>query len=141
MAATLAEIREGIAANLAAVFSPDVTTSAYQLEQFMPPVLYVSGPDHVTYDQAAARGLDEWIINLEGFGGPMLQGAQVVLDGWISPSGTGSVKAAIEADRTLGGKVMDTHVMAVSSYRFTKFADGTALLGAEWQIRVLNQGD
>lgn len=139
MAATLTQIRAGLAANLSASLT-DVTIKAYQLEQFMPPTIMVMGPDHVTYDQAAARGLDEWIINIEGYGGFMFQAAQDTLDSWITPTGTQSVKLAIESDRTLGGIVMDTHVMAVSAYRMTKFADGTALLGAEWQVRVLNRG-
>jgi hypothetical protein len=139
MAATIKEIREGLAANLAAVFQPDVTTSAYQLEQFMPPTIMVMGPDQVSYDRAMASGLDEITMLVQGFGGPMLQGAQNNLDEWVS-RGPLSVKNAIETDRTLGGKVMDLQVASMSSYRFNKFADGTVLLGCEWSIRVFNRG-
>lgn len=139
MAATIAEIREGLRANLSAVFTPDVTTSAYQLEQFFPPCIMVMGPDQMSYDRAMASGLDEITMLVQAFGGPTLQGAQTNLDEWVS-RGPLSVKNAIEVDRTLGGKVLDLQVTGMGSYRFNKFADGTVLLGCEWSIRVLNQG-
>ncbi len=139
-AATLAEIRQGIADNLDDVFGTTVQTSAYQLEQLMPPTIMVMGPDQVMYDRAMGMGMDEFIILIQGFGGTMLQGAQVVMDEWISATGTLSVKRAIESDKTLGGKVFDLQVMTMSSYRLFKFADGTVLLGCEWTTRVLNMG-
>ncbi len=140
MAATLAEIRQGLANNLDAVFGNTVQTSAYQLEQLMPPTIMVMGPDQVMYDRAFQRGMDEFIILIQGFGGTMLQGAQVVMDEWIASTGSLSVKGAIEADRSLGGKVFDLQVMTMSSYRLFKFADGTVLLGCEFTVRVLNSG-
>lgn len=139
MSATLAEIRQAIADNLDAVYGATVQTSAYQLEQIMPPTIMVMGPDQVMFDRAMAVGMDEYIILVQGFGGTMLQGAQVVMDEWIG-RGPLSVKSAIEADTTLGGKVFDLQVVAMSSYRLFRFADGTVLLGCEWQTRVLNSG-
>jgi hypothetical protein len=141
MAATLQEIREGLAANMAAVYTPDVTTSAYTLEQFVPPVIQVIGLDNVNYDMAFGRGVDEWHITIQGLVGPTLdQAAQARLDGWLTGHGATSVKVAIEADRTLGGKVYDTEVMSAGNYRQIKLTDGTVLLGCEWNVRVLNRG-
>lgn len=140
MAATVAEIRAGIAANLAAVFEPNVTVSAYMLDPVLPPVLQVMGMDSVSYDSSSHRGLDTWTFHLQGLGGPMSQGAQMVLDDWLNPTGALSVKAAVEAGRTLGGKVQDCWVIGASDYRLNKLSDATVLLGCEWQIRVLNVG-
>ncbi len=141
MGATLAEIREQIAANLDAAYGMTVQTSAYQLEQITPPTLQVLGLDSVNYDTAFGRGVDDWTITLQGMVGPTLdRGAQAILDGWLNGSGSLSVKAAVEADRTLGGKVFDSEVMSAGNYRQIKLTDGTVLLGCEWQIRVLNRG-
>lgn len=140
MATTLAEIREALAANLAAAFGGDVQTSPYDLETITPPTLQVL-MESVDYDVAGARGIDEWTLRIQGFGGPLVsRGAQVVLDGWLDPAGGSCVKAAIEADRSLGGKVQDCVVDEAGSYRRYKFEDGTVLLGCEWKVRVLNRG-
>lgn len=138
-AATIAEIREGLAANLVAVFGNTVNVSAYQTDPVIPPHIEVAGVDRLTYDTAAAFGLDDFIFVIQGFGGPTSRGAQEIMDGWMD-RGTQSVKNAIEASRTLGGKVQDAFVISASRQRPTKFPDGTTLLTCEWQIRVLNTG-
>jgi hypothetical protein len=134
------EIREGLAANMAAIYGGTVQVSAYELEQPTPPTLHVLGIEQIVYDRAYARGMDEVTITVQGLGGPMAQGAQIKLDEWLAPTGSTSVKAAIESERTLGGKVMDTVVTGASNYRLFKLADQTVVRGVEWQIRVLNSG-
>lgn len=139
-AATLAEIRTGIAAALFDVYGETVQTNAYQLEQIHPPTLHVIGIQRVMYDEASASGMDEWELTIQGLAGPTFdEGAQVVLDQWLD-RGTLSVKNAVEADRTLGGKVMDTAVTEAGSYRRIKLEDGTVLPSCEWTVRVLNRG-
>lgn len=140
-AATIAEIRQGIADNLADAFGADVQTSAYELEQVFPPSIMVVAVDRVNFDEAGIRGLDEITLTLRGFGGQLInRGAQVVLDSWLNTSGATSVKAAVESDRTLGGKVEDTVVIDAGNYRRFKLEDATVLLGVEWSVRVLNRG-
>lgn len=144
MAATIEQIRQGLATNLAScrtlADSTTVPVSAYMLDGVPPPLIQVMGPDDVNYDQAAARGMDEVLIAVQAFGGPMTIGAQQVLDEWLKPTGTRSIKAAIESDRTLGGIVQDAVVTKASGYRQYKMSDATVVLGCEWQVRVLNSG-
>ena len=139
-AATLAEIREGLAAALFDAYGDTVQTNAYELLSLHPPTLHVVGIQRVMYDEAAASGLDEWTLTIQGLAGPTFdQGAQVTLDKWLD-RGAMSVKNALEADRTLGGKVMDLAVTEAGSYRRIKLEDGTMLPSCEWTVRVLNRG-
>src|SRR5690348_11943650 len=110
MAATPAQMRAGIAANLAAVFT-NVQVSAYRLDTPSDQCLQVIGTDEVEYDQLMQRGLDNWTFQVQALAGsPVSQNAQELLDTWKEPSGSNSVKAAIESDRSLGGLVQDLTV-------------------------------
>jgi hypothetical protein len=64
------------------------------------------------------RGLDKWTFTVQAFVALASDiGAQVKLDAFLAPSGSQSVKAAIEADGTLGGIVADTSVVSCTGYR------------------------
>jgi hypothetical protein len=139
--ATLAEIRAGIAANLAAVFGVTVQTNAYALGNPTPPTIEVIGPEDVEYDQSMARGLDMWTLKVRGLVGDAAdQGAQVNLDLWIAGSGADSVKTAIEADKTLGGKVESLWVESCTGYQLYQLPNNISVLGAEWSVVVFNTG-
>ncbi len=141
MAATLAEIRAGIAANLAAVYGVTVQTNAYALGNPTPPTIEVLGPEDVEYDQSLARGLDRWTLTVRGLVGDVADvGAQVNLDLWIAGTGTDSVKAAIEADKTLGGKVESLWVESCTGYQIYQLDNRGTALGAEWSVVVFNTG-
>lgn len=143
MAATLAQIRAGIAANLATLTGApgNVQISAYMLGNPTPPTLQVMGPDQIDYDQAMQRGMDEWRFIVQGFVGAATDiGAQVNLDEWLAPAGGLSVKAAIESDRTLAGTVMDSYVESASGYKVYQLDSQAHVLGAEWTIRLLVAG-
>jgi len=137
--ATLAELRAGIETRLATI--PNVVTSAYMLDNPPDLTLQVMGPDQVDYDQAAARGHDNWVFVVQGFSGsPASQAAQMNLDEWLAPTGTNSVKAAIEGDRSLGGIVDDCWVRSASGYREYELPNRGRVLGAEWTLLILNSG-
>lgn len=141
--ADLADIRVGLAANLAAIqAAEDCTVSAYMLDNPSPPVLMVVGPDTIEYDLALHRGLDHWTIVIQGFTGiPSDQGRQERLDRWLAPFGATSVKAAVESDTTLGGIVAGVRVTDVEAYRDYAFQNGTRILfGATWHVDVFNPG-
>ena len=63
-------------------------------------------------------------------------GPQIQLDEWISPSGTNSVRMALESDKTLGGHASDLMVAEVSDPRWLVTASNQALLLADWQVIV-----
>jgi hypothetical protein len=138
MAVTLTEIREGIAANLAVLDGCQV--SAYMMANPTPPAVHLY-PAQVDYDLAMGRGLDQWMFTVQAFVGLSTDiGAQMKLDEFMAPSGSQSVKAAVESDGTLGGIVADTTVVSCTGYRVYARESGSPVLGAEWQVDVLASG-
>jgi len=113
--ATLGEIRTGLAARLATIAG--LRASATLPDQINPPVAVVR-PVVVNYDLNANNGLTQYtmvvtvvVSRADG------RSAQNALDAYIAPTGSTSVKAAIEADRTLGGKVQTCRVTSVTNYQ------------------------
>jgi hypothetical protein len=85
-----------------------------------------------------ARGADTWHLTVRVYAAANLdRGAQVKLDALMAPSGSSSVKAAVESDRTLGNVVNDAHVVRCSGYRVYERGGQAALLGAEWLVEVI----
>jgi hypothetical protein len=132
---TVTQIREGIATNLSTI--PNVQISAYMLVSPLPPVIHVF-PAGVEYDRGMHRGLDILTFTVEAFVAMGLDvGAQQRIDGMLSPTGTLSVKTAVESDRTLGGLVSDTWVERVSGYRLVELPEmEQKALSADWLVRV-----
>lgn len=140
MSATIAQIRAGLAANLGSI--PDVQVSAYMLGSPTPPTIWLR-PDQTIYDEAMQRGLDCVHITITAFVGLVAdQGAQILLDTLLAPTGASSVKTAAESDKTLGGTVQDLRVTQHNGYQV--FADpnigrGTGhgqYLAADWTVEV-----
>ena len=132
---TVTAIREAMAVNLGTI--PNVQISAYMLVSPVPPVIHVF-PAGVEYDRGMHRGLDILTFTVEVFVAMGLDvGAQMRVDRMLSPSGTESVKAALEADRTLGGIVSDLWVERVSGYRLVELPEmEQKALSADWLVRV-----
>ncbi len=137
---TIADIRAGLETALATI--PGVNTSAYMADSPADLTLQVMGPDLVEYDQTMARGLDRLTIIIQAFSGsPDNQAAQENLDLWLAPTGTYSVKKAVEADITLGGVVQAVRVMRSSGYRIYDLPQGAGrMLGTEFFVDVYNLG-
>lgn len=132
--ATLAEIREGLAVRLSLI--EGVQVSAYMLASPTPPAIHVY-PSGIAYDRAMHRGLDEVSMTVQAFltfGVDV--GAQLALDELLAPSGSRSVKAVIEGDRTLGNKVQDTWVRELSGYDIQTIPDRGAVLVATWVVEI-----
>jgi hypothetical protein len=140
VSATLAEIRAGLETALAAI--PDVNTSAYMNDSPNDLTLQVMGPENVDY-LLAMRGLNRFTMIVQAFSGsPDQQAAQENLDAWIAPTGANSVKAAIEADISLGGVVEAATVTRSSGYRVYDFPNqGGRMLGTEFFIDIVNTGN
>lgn len=135
--ATLAEIREGLRSQLASAFSATAQVTGYRRDSPKVPSIQVYGPDAVDYDAAMKRGGDRWTIVIMAFsGGVEERAAQEVLDGWLAPAGSGSIKAAVESDITLGGKVASARVARSSGYREYDLPHAGRVLGAEFFVDV-----
>src|SRR4051812_22392549 len=130
MAATLKAIREGLAANLAVLNG--VQISPYVLSNPQTPHIWIrpGEDDVVSYHLAMQNGLEDWHMMIEAFtGSPFAESAQMKLDELAASTGPTSLKAAVEADTTLGGVALDLVVTNAHGYAQYQRPDGNAVLG------------
>jgi hypothetical protein len=93
-------------------------------------------PDSVEYDLASSRGLDRINLTVRVIVGRAVERtAQAQLDGYVF--GAGSVKAAIEADRTLGGVVQDCRVTEMRDYGQEVYGS-SVYLAATFAVEVVS---
>lgn len=108
MAGNLSDLKQGLADRLATV--PRLRVSPQIPEQVNPPVAVVSRAQ-VNYHRDMAGGTTEWTMQVQLIAGRMAERqSQRTIDAWLSWDGPASVRAAIEADGTLGGVALDTVV-------------------------------
>jgi hypothetical protein len=141
--ADLTAIRAGIAANIKAVF-PESTCTGYLLQSPNSPAFEVEFAGK-TYDLAMGRGIDEWKFTIRGLASSAIldEQAQKKLDEWLDSTGATSLKAAVEADKTLGGSVSHSQIVSVGPVRqFSPISSpGTTYYGAEWVLMAVAPGD
>jgi hypothetical protein len=139
--ATTAQIRQALAANLAAIDSSQ--TSPYILANTTPPTLMVmpgppGGGDFTEYHKAmgvpgfATKTFTvrcEVALNLD-------IGAQKKLDEYLDEDGDQSVFRAIESDKTLGDLVQDVVCMRSVAGLVDDRAGTSQKLAAEWEVVV-----
>jgi hypothetical protein len=132
--AAISDLRTGIAANLATVAG--LRTSATVPDSINPPIAVVM-PNSVTYDTAFARsGGDEYeFLVMVIVGRVDERTAQNKLDDYCSGTGANSIKAAIERDKTLGGKAFSLRVTSLRNYNQLTVGDITYLSG-EFVVQV-----
>jgi hypothetical protein len=131
--ATVSQIRDGLAANLATISG--LRTSATVPDNPNPPIAIVE-PTSVNYDTTFGRGLDEYLFKITVIAGRADErSGQNKLDGYCNPSGSLSVKTAVESDKTLGGVVQNLRVSGLSTYGSITIAE-TPYLAAEFAVTV-----
>ncbi|HSG63107.1 MAG TPA: hypothetical protein VLA24_16910 [Pseudomonadales bacterium] len=133
MTVSISTIRNKLAVNLATV--PGLRTSDYVPDDPKPPVAVVMPPT-IKFDIAMGRGLDEYEFIVTVIVGKQSErAAQRLLDSLCAPKGSGSVKTAIEIDRTLAGNVQDLRVTEMR--RITSLLiDQITYLAAEFTVQV-----
>lgn len=130
--ATISELRQGIADNLSSIYG--LRVSPTMLDAPRPPVAMVY-PDTVEYDLNANRGADTFtFIVYVLVGRADDRTAQNRLDAYVV--GPDSVKAAIEADRTLGGAADTLRVTSMENYQQVSIGD-TVYLAVEFMVEVV----
>lgn len=65
-----------------------------------------------------------------------LNRGQTALDAYLSPTGTNSIKAALEADPSLGGVVDSLSVTGWTFYGRVEFEGGLVLLGGDVAVEI-----
>lgn len=99
------------------------------------PPCAVVGQLDMTFDSAMGRGMDEASIEIDVIVPRMSERAgQKKLDDFLAGSGAGSVKAAIEGDKTLGAKVDTLRVISATSGNYD--SGGISYLAYRYRITV-----
>jgi hypothetical protein len=126
------DIREGLAAQIGEL--DGIRVSANYLDAPRPPVALVL-PDRIEYDLNANRGADTLFFTVQVIVTRANERqAQVTLDKFTV--GADSIKDAIEADRTLGGKADTCRVTELRNYGQITIGD-VLYLGFELEVEVV----
>ncbi len=133
MTVTVGALRAGLAANLATITG--LRATAIQPDNPIPPQAIVF-PTSITFDRTFKRGLDEYTFTVTLIGTRAdARNGESIMDGYCAPTGAGSIKTAIESDRTLGGAAQTLHVTELSAYGSTSIGD-TLYLTADFTVIV-----
>jgi len=133
MTVTVGALRAGLATNLATITG--LRANAIQPDNPIPPQAIVF-PTSISFDKTFKRGLDEYqfTVTLIGTKADARHG-ESIMDGYCAPTGAGSIKTAIESDKTLGGACQTLHVTELSAYGSTSIGD-TIYLTADFTVIV-----
>lgn len=128
----VSDIRTGIATRLATING--LRVSDYWRDDPRPPIAMIL-PDRIEYDLNANRGADTYIFVISLLVSRADErSAQINADAYIV--GPGSVKAAIEGDRTLDGTANTCRVTEMRNYGQVSVGD-TIYLQVEFELEVV----
>lgn len=133
----LTDLRNGLSTRLATITG--LRSSAYIPDNPQPPVAIVM-PGRIQYDTAFGRGSDEYQFTIMVIVGRVAdRNSQTTLDAYCASSGSASIKAAIEGDRSLGGKALDCRVTEMTNQGSLAIGDVTYHT-AEFSVTVIAAG-
>lgn len=102
---------------------------------------FYAGRVEIDYDTAMGRGMDSILVYCRVLVSRADDEAgNAVLDTYLKGAGPTSLKAALQADRSLGGACSAMRVRRVDSHRMFEHA-GTDYFGAELTVEVHGRGD
>lgn len=131
--ASLSELRDGIAANLSTITG--LRVSAFVPDNINPPLAIIT-PQNIEYHKSFQNGLNTYNFIVSVFVGRVSERvAQNTLDAYCAPTGSSSIKSAIESDRTLQGRAFDLVVSDMRNYGSVTIAENTYLT-AEFDCAV-----
>lgn len=132
--ASLTDLRAGLSTRLATITG--LRALPYIPDNPQPPVAIVM-PGRITYDLAFGRGTDEYQFTIMVIVGRVAdRNSQTTLDAYCASSGSTSIKAAIEGDRSLGGKAQDCRVTEMTNQSPLAIGDVTYHT-AEFSVSVI----
>jgi hypothetical protein len=125
-------LRAGLAKNLQTIKGLRVVET---LPDLVNPPMAMIGLTKVAYNQQNQRSMAEYTFQVTVVLGRVSERtAQASLDVLVAP-GQGSVKYAIESDRTLGGNAYEVFVPELSAYGAVSI-NGIDYLSAEFSVQV-----
>lgn len=137
--ASVSNLRAGLMGRLATITG--LRTHSTIPDQVNPPCAVVGFPESVEFDTTFARGADRFVFPIRVLAGKVSErSAQDRLDTYVAGSGTGSIKAAIEDEPTLGEVAHTSRVQSASGYGVYEVG-GVSYLGVEFRVEVYAPGD
>ena len=125
-------LRAGLANNLQTIKGLRVVET---LPDLVNPPMAMIGLTKVAYNQQNQRSMAEYTFQVTVVLGRVSERtAQAALDVLVAP-GSGSIKYAIESDRTLGGNAYEVFVPELSAYGAVSI-NGIDYLSAEFSVQV-----
>jgi hypothetical protein len=132
---SISELRQGLATNLQTISGLRVVET---LPDLVNPPMAMIGLTKVNYNQQNQRSMAEYTFQITVVVGRVSERtAQATLDILVAP-GSGSVKYAVESDRTLGGKAYEVFIPELSAYGSVSI-NGIDYLSAEFSVQVFAQ--
>lgn len=133
--ASISTLRVEIAENLATIAGLRVNADGKIPENVNPPYAIVT-PTSVDYHKAFNNALNTYNFTITVVVGRAdARSAQNTLDAYCSPTGTSSIKSAIESDRTLDGNAYSLIVTGMRNYGSIVIGE-TTYLAAEFDLTV-----
>lgn len=132
--ASLPGIIDGMEARLQTISG--LRVSDYPPGSVSPPAAYVGIPEEIRYDRVFGRGADTWRIPVVVLVSRSTERLwRAAMAEYLSGNGTKSVKAAFEADVTLGGAAQTSRLESGSPAIFT--VGGVDYFGCSFTVEVI----
>jgi hypothetical protein len=129
---SISDLRTGLANNLKTLSGLRVLET---LPDVVNPPVAMIGLTKVVYNRQNNQSMSEYTFKVTVIVGRVSERtAQNTLDIWVAP-GTGSIKAAVDSDRTLGGNAYEVFLAELSAYGAIT-VNGIDYLSAEFSVQV-----
>lgn len=125
-------VRTGLVTRLATISG--LTALSYIPELVVAPVALVDQLE-IEFDASMGRGLDSAFVDILLIVQRQdVQSGQTALDGYLAGTGTSSIKAAIEGDKTLGGACSTLQVLSASPGTYQ--SQGIDFLAYRYRVKI-----
>lgn len=128
----ISDLRRGLAENLQTIKGLRVVET---LPDVINPPMAMIGLDKIVYNRQNNAAMSEYTFKVTVVVGRVVERvAQNSLDVYVAP-GAGSIKHALESDKSLGGNAYDVFVPELSAYGAIQ-VNGIDYLSAEFSVQV-----
>ena len=133
--ASIASLRDGLKTRLATI--ANLYTHDTIPDDVYVPAAIVGFPTTVAYDFSFRSAVARYTFPVRVIAGRTTEReSQDRIDGLCSPDGASSVRAAVDADPTLGGVANSTRVVSARDFGVYDVA-GVSYIGGEFEIEVI----
>ena len=133
--ASIKALRDGLKTRLAAVSG--IYTHDTIPDDVYPPAAIVGFPTSVRYDFAMRTAVSRYLFPVRVIAGRTMEAqSQDTIDDLCSPDGALSIRAAVDADPTLGGVAHSSRVVEARDFGVYEVA-GVSYIGGEFEIEVI----